>query len=305
MSFNQITRDVSTAKQVFSFGEILWDQFPSYRIAGGSPFNVAAHLHFLGYDSHLISALGNDEAGRDLLDLVHGMGLSSTYVCQNELPSGLVNIRFSEGEPAYTIEEDVAWDYIGIQDVLIGKISSANAFVFASLAQRSEMNVQTLKKLMDHLPAQATVIFDCNLRPPFIDDEKLKLSIEWSDIVKCNEGEWEFIQELFDLDALELVEEAQLEALLITKGEKGATVFTCDGLEIHQSAMAIPKTNQKGDFVGVGDAFLAAVTALYLQNTEWSEILERAAHYAAWVASQRGGTPHPPEDVIRAVQAIK
>jgi fructokinase len=167
------------------------------------------------------------------------------------------------------------------------------------------MNVQTLKKLMDHLPAQATVIFDCNLRPPFIDDEKLKLSIEWSDIVKCNEGEWEFIQELFDLEASELVEEAQLEALLITKGEKGATVFTCDGLEIHQSSMAIPKTNQMGDFVGVGDAFLAVVTALYLQNLEWSEILERAARYAAWVASQTGGTPHPPEDIIRAVQAFK
>ena len=69
--------------------------------------------------------------------------------------------------------------------------------------------------------------------------------------------------------------------------------------------MAIPKTNQIGDFVGVGDAFLAVVTALYLHNLEWPEILERAARYAAWVASQRGGTPHPPEAVTRAVLAFK
>lgn len=165
MSLNHIIRDVSTPKQIFSFGEILWDQFPSYRIAGGSPFNLAVHLHFLGHHPHLISALGQDDTGQDLLDLVHKIGLSTKYIYQNELPSGLVNIRLSDSEPTYTIEEDVAWDYIGIQDELLGKISSADAFVFASLAQRSEMNVQTLKKLMDHLNAQATVIFDCNLRP--------------------------------------------------------------------------------------------------------------------------------------------
>lgn len=305
MNRDSLTIGAVTQKQIFSFGEILWDQFPTYRIAGGSPFNVAAHLHYMGLNSKFISAVGQDEAGKDLLNLLDQIGLSAKYVCENELPSGLVTIRLSDGEPSYTIEEDVAWDFIGIRDELLLDLSTADAFMFASLAQRSEINVQTLNKLMDHLPAQATVIFDCNLRPPFIDDEKLKLSIEWSDIVKCNEGEWEFIQELFDLEASELVEEAELEALLITKGEKGATVLTREGIEHHQPAAVIPYSDQKGDFVGVGDAFLASVTALYLQNVAWPEILERAAHYAAWVASQQGGTPRPPEELIKAIKSFK
>lgn len=311
MSADSVVMEISKANfhslsmnKIFSFGEILWDQFPTYRIAGGSPFNVAAHLRYLGNESELISAVGQDEPGRELQLLVEKTGLSSHYLGVNELPTGTVTIRLTEnGEPSYTIEEDVAWDFIGIHQALLDDITKARAFVFASLAQRSEMNVYTLEKLLEHLPADATVIFDCNLRPPFIDDEKLKRSIEWSDIVKCNEGEWEFLQELFDLSPQELVQEFGLEALLLTKGEQGASVVTKDGKEFHQPAGMIPYSDQKGDFVGVGDAFLASVSSLFLYNMEWPLIMERATRYAAWVASQQGGTPKPPDVMIRAVQA--
>ena len=292
----------SAQKKIFSFGEILWDQFPSYRIPGGSPLNVAAHLYYFGHLTKLVSSIGQDQNGRELIHWIQDIGLSTDYISENELPTGHVMIRLTDDdEPSYSIEEDVAWDFIGIQDQLYQDILTADAFVFASLAQRSEMNVETLKKLINRLPSKSSVIFDCNLRPPFIDDEKLKLSIEWSDIVKCNEEEWEFIQELFDLTPLELVAEANLEALLITQGERGARVITADGSEIYQSAYAIPKSDHKGDFVGVGDAFLAAVTALYLQDLEWRKILKIASEYAAWVASQRGGTPKPSEDILTSL----
>lgn len=285
---------------IFSFGEILWDQFPTYQIAGGSPFNVAAHLHYFGNRSQLISAIGEDERGQELMRLVEEIGLSTAYLNINQLPTGVVQIHLTEhGEPSYTIEEDVAWDFIGIHDEILSDIKNADAFVFASLSQRSELNIHTLEKLLGHLPAEATVIFDCNLRPPFIDDEKLKRSIEWSDIVKCNEGEWEFIEELFELKPHELIREAELEALLITKGENGVRLFTREGSEFYQPASEIPLSEQKGDFVGVGDAFLAVVTSLYLRHFEWQIILERATRYAAWAASQQGGIPRPPEELIR------
>lgn len=289
-------------KTIYSFGEILWDQFPTYRLAGGSPFNVASHLCFLGHPVHLISAVGDDPLGQELQRVVHNTGLSSQFICVNDLPSGTVNIHlYDEGEPNYVIEEDVAWDYIGIDEILLKEISSAGAFIFASLAQRSEINFKTLSRLLEKLPSEATLVFDCNLRPPFIDDEKLKLSIEWSDIVKCNEGEWEFLEEMFDLGPEELVQEANLEALLLTKGEQGASVFTRYGDVFHQPASPLPISAQSGDFVGVGDAFLAVVTYLFMQKTDWPFILDKATQYAAWVASQKGGTPRPTASFLESL----
>lgn len=54
--------------KIACFGEVLWDIFPGGdRRAGGAPFNVAYHLSKMGVEVNMISSVGNDELGRELL----------------------------------------------------------------------------------------------------------------------------------------------------------------------------------------------------------------------------------------------
>ena len=53
---------------VVCFGETLWDMLPSGKQAGGAPMNVAYHLQKLGKDPAVISKIGYDDLGRQLIE---------------------------------------------------------------------------------------------------------------------------------------------------------------------------------------------------------------------------------------------
>ena len=56
--------------KILSIGEILWDIFPDKKILGGAPANFVFHARQFGSDSTLFTALGNDQQGVELEDLV-------------------------------------------------------------------------------------------------------------------------------------------------------------------------------------------------------------------------------------------
>lgn len=51
---------------IVCFGEILWDNLPTEKIAGGAPMNVAIRLQSLGVNTKIISKIGIDKSGDDL-----------------------------------------------------------------------------------------------------------------------------------------------------------------------------------------------------------------------------------------------
>ena len=52
---------------VVCFGESLWDFLPRGKLPGGAPANVANHLQKLGKHPAVISRVGNDELGKELI----------------------------------------------------------------------------------------------------------------------------------------------------------------------------------------------------------------------------------------------
>jgi fructokinase len=78
--------------EFFTFGEILWDCLPSGRHAGGAPFNVAAHLAQLGVSVSLISAVGQDSLGDEMLEVAKNKGVNVEFVGRVRigLPTGTV-----------------------------------------------------------------------------------------------------------------------------------------------------------------------------------------------------------------------
>ncbi len=55
-------------KSIVCFGEILFDIFPTHKKIGGAPLNVALRLASLGINTQIISCIGADSNGQEVID---------------------------------------------------------------------------------------------------------------------------------------------------------------------------------------------------------------------------------------------
>jgi len=287
--------------KTLSVGEVLWDIFPEYKKPGGSPANVAYHLHCLGAKSMLVSRVGKDENGTELIRFLKSKELDVSHIQQDDSqPTGIVNVTFDAGEPSYTIEEPSAWDFITITDELEHELKSLDAICFASLSQRNDVSASTVQKILGLVPKDCLKVFDLNLRAPFFDEDIIRKSMQRSNIIKINEQEFKTLSDWYGNENFtqELIRDDKSKIILLTEGENGSSMFTKDGY-FHEDAHPI---SGSGDFVGVGDAFLACFTFLKLKKVPLTKILSLANHYAAFVASRQGGMPDVPQSILGKIK---
>ena len=60
---------------ILSLGEVLWDLFPDGERFGGAPANFACHAAIQGADVTMLSAVGDDQHGRDGIDILSAYGI--------------------------------------------------------------------------------------------------------------------------------------------------------------------------------------------------------------------------------------
>jgi fructokinase len=160
------------SKTIVAIGEALWDVFPDQRRPGGAPCNVAYHAARLGDRGVIVTRVGDDSAGADLVAFLRERGVVTDFVQRDGTrPTGTVSVTIEESEPRYAITEDVAWDYIAAEDDARTLTRTADIICVGSLAQRSEPSRAGIHQLLSEARGQALVVFDVNLRPPFIDAE--------------------------------------------------------------------------------------------------------------------------------------
>ncbi len=281
---------------VLCFGEILWDFLPAGLFPGGAPFNVAYHLHQLGLDTRVVSAVGRDLLGEELLRRLHDWGIDTELVTKHTgLPTGYVRATIGpEGDAHYDITRSVAWDQIPISGEAVHVANPSRALVFGSLAQRSPFNRNSLDRLFAVLPPEALRIFDVNLRPPYDDVELVRDRASRADVLKLNAAEAARLAAdepetpgREEHHARALAASTGCAVICVTAGARGA------GLLRHGSWLWEPgRTVEVSDTVGAGDAFLASLVASLLQGrSSDGELLARACRLGEWVATQRGATP--------------
>lgn len=56
-------------KIIVGMGEALWDCLPEGKKIGGAPANFAYHASQFGFDSRVVSAVGADADGDEILDV--------------------------------------------------------------------------------------------------------------------------------------------------------------------------------------------------------------------------------------------
>jgi len=277
---------------VVCFGEVLWDILPTGQQPGGAPFNVAVHLHQLGQPVQLISRVGDDELGRELLDFITSKGVSTQYVQQGKTHlTGVVKANVDDAnEVVYKIVQPVAWDYIQYEDELGDLVDSAAMLVYGSLAARQAGTRETLYRLLEHARFR---VFDVNLRPPHYTQEVTEYLLGKAHLVKMNHHELAEIMGWLGQTAGDrpaamrwLAERYGLQAVCVTCGAEGALLYT-NG-QLHQAPGLVVEVR---DTIGSGDAFLAALLRGWLAGTEPGAMLRFACAAGALVATHQGATP--------------
>jgi fructokinase len=99
---------------MIGLGEVLWDLLPSGKALGGAPANFAYMANVLGDQGIVASRVGNDELGKEARAVMQGLGLSTSYVQQDDQhQTGTAGVHIdSGGQPTFTIKESVSWDFL-------------------------------------------------------------------------------------------------------------------------------------------------------------------------------------------------
>lgn len=288
-----------TPPRILCFGEILWDFLPAGLFAGGAPFNVAYHLRQHGADVRLVSAVGRDLLGDELLRRVGHWNMDTNLVARHAgLSTGYVRATLGDsGDARYEIAPDVAWDRIPVNEDALRAAQDARALVFGSLAQRSPVNRTALDRLLDTLPGEAWRVFDVNLRAPHDDLELVHNLAARATLLKLNDeeaarlcGKSTDTSGREETHARDLVSTTGCALICVTAGALGAGLLR-DGKWLWEPGRPVDVV----DTVGAGDAFLASlVTHLLAGRLTDAECLARACRTGEWVATQRGATPAYP-----------
>ena len=294
----------------YAFGEMLWDCLPSGRHAGGAPFNVTAHLAQLGVPACLISAVGRDALGDELLQVAADKRIDTRFVTRARigLDTGTVIATVdAAGNATYELVRPVAWDEIAVPVAALAAVEEARAFVFGSLAGRSPYNLDQLDRLLDL--KGPTKFFDVNLRPPFAEPPQIIELAHRADVIKLNHEEVSQLAAFVrtgtatrdpstDLgvvaDACATIAGATAaRSICVTMGAAGAALWN-RGEMLHAPA---PPTTVR-DTVGAGDAFMAGLMVGLTQGTDPQSVLNTACRLGAFVASHHGATPLLPPALV-------
>ncbi|TJZ63021.1 carbohydrate kinase [Sphingobacterium olei] len=291
------------------FGEILWDNLPTGRKLGGAPLNVAYHLNKLGIYTDMLTRIGEDQDGDDLVALCRELAVPvRLFQRDQQFPTSTVEVHFNEkGEVSYDIVFPVAWDYIALGEKEREAVRNADFFVFGSLSTRNDESYNTLQSLLKEATYR---VLDVNLRAPFYSKERIFELLGYADLVKMNEEELAYIASWMGLPANQsdlqkteqLMEGFRIEELIVTYGAAGATFHSHSGKFSYRFPAF--KVDVK-DTVGSGDSFLAAFLSQRCRqdpSASTEEMLEFAATLSAFVTESTGACPDYDANSIHRLQ---
>lgn len=292
--------NISQNGRVVLFGEILADIFPDHSVPGGAPFNVARHLKAFGRNPVLLTRVGDDALGKDMLGTMARSGMETSGVQSDKIhPTGQVKVHLENGGHRFEILPAQAYDFIHPAVARMVRLPLSPALLyFGTLAQRHEISRRALATLLRS--TAAAKFLDVNLRAPWYDKNTLRFSLQSADIVKLNNEELGVLAEIFELpggksqdQVLQLMKQFDLDQVVVTCGAGGAWQMNRAGKVIE--AVDNGRIVTLVDTVGAGDGFAAVYMLGLLRRWPMAKTLERANAFAAAICEIRGAIPERAE----------
>ena len=290
-------------KIIVGMGEALWDCLPEGKKIGGAPANFAYHASQFGFDSRVVSAVGADADGDEILDVFARKGLR-TQIERVPYPTGTVQVTLDKaGVPAYDIKEGVAWDNIPFTPEMESLARGCRAVCFGSLAQRNAVSRDAIHRFLKATPKDCMRIFDINLRQNFYTKEVIQESLRMCNVLKINDEELVIIGRMFGYPGLDmsnkcwlLLGKYNLDLLVLTCGVNGSYVFTHGEMSFFET----PRV-EVADTVGAGDSFTGSLCAALISGMPVAEAHKLAVDVSAYVCTQNGAMPELPEGLTSRI----
>jgi len=283
-----------TPHTITGLGEVLWDIYPEARFMGGAPANAAVHASQLGARAAVVSAVGCDRDGDQLVQALAGRDIDTSGIqraCGYD--TGSVHIRLNDaGTPSFVCSNDTAFDHMQ-QDSLNAAALNTDAVITGTLAQRNAESEEFIQSFLDN-SRLSLIVYDANFRD--IDPKTVSIvnrTAQKAGILKINEHEAAAMQTMYNKEHLSLPELARfltdhfsLLYTAVTMGAQGA--FITDGTRtVSGRALDIAVV----DTTGCGDAFTAAMAITVLENKTLEEIIDFSLIVSAYTATRKGAVP--------------
>lgn len=286
---------------VIGMGEALWDVLPEGKKIGGAPANFAYHVSQFGLSGCVVSAVGDDPLGHEIIENFTSKGLTH-QIDTVPYPTGTVQVEIDQaGVPQYEIKENVAWDNIPYTAMLEKLAEKTTAVCFGSLAQRNVVSRNTINRFLDAIPAanKPLIVFDVNLRQGFYNKDILCNSMKRCNILKINDEELVTVSRMFGYPGIDLQDKCwillgkyNLQMLILTCGINGSYVFTPGNVSFQPT----PKV-EVADTVGAGDSFTAAFISSILKGKSVADAHSKAVQTSAYVCTKKGAMPFLPAEL--------
>lgn len=286
----------SSRHATLALGELLWDILPNERLLGGAPANFCHRLRQLGAATHMVSRVGADSLGEELLTGLQSLDFDLSLIQRDrKTPTGTVDVLLTaDGNPHFTINSNVAYDYLEVTSDLLEAAKRAPFICFGTLVQRSQITRATLYEVLEAAP-QATKFLDINLRKDCYSAETVSESLKRADILKLNVSEVSIVNDLLKLSATnpkemaeEVIKRFDVRTVLVTLGEAGVYAVNASGKECTVPGVTITVA----DTIGSGDSFSAGFAFKYLQKASLEECCFFGNLMGALNATKRGGMPN-------------
>ncbi len=278
--------------KIIGLGEILWDMLPTGKQLGGAPANFAYHVCRLGGNGWAVSAISDDELGREIKSTLSTKKLNTILEEVNE-PTGTVQVTLNAaGVPTYEITEGVAWDHIPFTERIGDLAKETSAVCFGTLAQRSPESRATIHEFIENMPDGSLKVYDINLRQNYYDEKIISDSLRLADILKINDEELDIVSKMLSLSGTQeercraISRAFNLKFVILTKGGDGSEVVLEDKVHISR-----PGKIDIVDTVGAGDSFTAAFILAYLRGESLEKAHTLATEVSSYVCTKAGAMP--------------
>lgn len=271
--------------------------------AGGAPANVCVQAVKLGREAAYLTQVGADAFGDFLVETLQNEGVDTSHVLRSkDYDTSLAFVSFQPGgERQFSFYRRTAADlHFTAENFKDIAFESGDVLEFGSVALKTKQSVEAHIFLIERARAAGAVVcFDPNLRLNLWEDEEelrsvVKQFMAYADIIKVGKDELEFISKASSAEeAVPALFGGNLKILLLTDSDKGAQLYTKDGLKYSLNALKVNTI----DTTGAGDSFFGGFIAGFMDGgcnydgADLEDILRFACKCGAYTTTNYGAIP--------------
>ena len=271
---------------------------PTKAVPGGSTFNTLISLGRLGISASLVTELGDDHIGKDIIRFMNENGVGTDYIDIYNPQDGKtpVSLAFLDenNNAQYTFYHQFPDERLNVAMPLINE---GDIVIFGSYFSLNPQLRQSITEILEFAKTRKAIIYyDPNFRPSH-SHEAMKLmpsiieNLEYADIVRGSADDFEVLFKITSAEKTYLDKiKFYCPNFIYTAGEKGVELF-CNAGSCHFDTPQVETVST----IGAGDTFNAGIlfglirhnitlAELYsLTLDKWASIIGFATEFAAAV----------------------